>query len=226
VVLMTLVGGVGTVLGPIAGAVIIVVLQNELADKVGSWVTVIMGAIFVATVLAFRRGVVGEIAAASATSNASGEARLTGWPLSSIVDQAFVPISHPSVPGEGNRECVLAGQQKVSCPRSGHACRGQCPRFVAHRAPAEKIVHIRVIAVSVNEQSEEAKAFRQGLRDAGYTEGRDVLIEWWFGGGHYDRVSEPFADLVQHTPDVIVVESTPAALAAKRATPPSLLSWP
>jgi len=63
VVLMTLVGGVGTVLGPIAGAVIIVVLQNELADKVGSWVTVIMGAIFVATVLAFRRGVVGEIVA-------------------------------------------------------------------------------------------------------------------------------------------------------------------
>lgn len=63
VVLMTLVGGVGTALGPIAGAVIIVVLQNELADKVGSWVTVIMGAIFVATVLAFRRGVVGEIAA-------------------------------------------------------------------------------------------------------------------------------------------------------------------
>jgi branched-chain amino acid transport system permease protein len=63
VVLMTLVGGVGTVLGPIAGAIIIVVLQNELADKVGSWVTVIMGAIFVATVLAFRRGVVGEIAA-------------------------------------------------------------------------------------------------------------------------------------------------------------------
>jgi branched-chain amino acid transport system permease protein len=63
VVLMTLVGGVGTVLGPIAGAVIIVVLQNELADKVGSWVTVIMGVIFVVTVLAFRRGIVGEIAA-------------------------------------------------------------------------------------------------------------------------------------------------------------------
>jgi len=84
--------------------------------------------------------------------------------------------------------------------------------------PAEKIAHIRVIAVSVSEQSEEAKAFRQGLRDAGHTEGRDILIEWWFGGGRYDRVSEPFADLVQHTPDVIVVESTPAALAAKRAT--------
>jgi len=83
---------------------------------------------------------------------------------------------------------------------------------------ADKIARIQVIAVSVSEQSEEAKAFRQGLRDAGYTEGRDVIIEWWFGGGHYDRVSEAVADLAQRKPDVIVVESTLAALAAKRAT--------
>jgi branched-chain amino acid transport system permease protein len=59
---MTLLGGVGTLLGPVVGAVIIIVLQNELADKVGSWVTVILGAIFVVNVLAFRKGVVGEIA--------------------------------------------------------------------------------------------------------------------------------------------------------------------
>jgi len=63
VVLMTLVGGVGTVVGPVIGALVIVVLQNELADKVGPWVTVIMGGIFIACVLAFRRGIVGEIAA-------------------------------------------------------------------------------------------------------------------------------------------------------------------
>jgi branched-chain amino acid transport system permease protein len=63
VVLMTLVGGVGTIVGPVVGAAIIVTLQNELADKVGPWVTVIMGAIFVACVLAFRRGIVGELAA-------------------------------------------------------------------------------------------------------------------------------------------------------------------
>ncbi len=63
VVLMTLVGGVGTLLGPIVGAIVIIVLQNELADKVGSWVTVILGAIFVVNVLLFRRGIVGEIAA-------------------------------------------------------------------------------------------------------------------------------------------------------------------
>jgi branched-chain amino acid transport system permease protein len=63
VVLMTLLGGLGTVFGPVVGATVIVALQNELADKVGSWVQVIMGAIFVICVLAFRRGIVGEIAA-------------------------------------------------------------------------------------------------------------------------------------------------------------------
>ncbi|SDO05264.1 amino acid/amide ABC transporter membrane protein 2, HAAT family [Rhodoferax sp. OV413] len=63
VVLMTLLGGLGTILGPVAGAFTIVSLENLLADKVGSWVTVIMGAIFVVCVLLFRRGVVGEIGA-------------------------------------------------------------------------------------------------------------------------------------------------------------------
>ena len=60
VVLMTLLGGLGTVFGPVVGAFVVVGLQNQLADKVGSWVQVIMGAIFVVCVLAFRRGIVGE----------------------------------------------------------------------------------------------------------------------------------------------------------------------
>ena len=63
VILMTLLGGLGTILGPVAGAVTIVGLENVLADKVGSWVAVIMGAIFVVCVLLFRRGLVGEIGA-------------------------------------------------------------------------------------------------------------------------------------------------------------------
>ena len=63
VVLMTILGGMGTVLGPVVGATVIVTLQNELADKVGSLVTVIMGSIFVVCVLLFRRGIVGEISA-------------------------------------------------------------------------------------------------------------------------------------------------------------------
>ena len=61
VVLMTLVGGLGTVYGPVVGAFFIVAMQNYLAG-LGSWVTVIQGAIFVVCVLTFRRGIVGEIA--------------------------------------------------------------------------------------------------------------------------------------------------------------------
>ena len=61
VVLMTLVGGLGTIFGPVVGAFVIVFMQNYLASF-GQWVTVIQGAIFVACVLAFRRGIVGEIA--------------------------------------------------------------------------------------------------------------------------------------------------------------------
>jgi branched-chain amino acid transport system permease protein len=61
VVLMTLVGGLGTVFGPVAGAFVIVSMENYLA-QFGQWVTVIQGVVFVACVLLFRRGVVGELA--------------------------------------------------------------------------------------------------------------------------------------------------------------------
>ncbi len=63
VVLMTILGGIGTVWGPIVGSSIIVALEDQLADKVGSLVTVIMGSIFVVCVLLFRRGIVGEATA-------------------------------------------------------------------------------------------------------------------------------------------------------------------
>lgn len=63
VVLMALVGGVGTTIGPVLGAGVVITLQNELADKVGSLVTVIMGLIFISCVLLFRRGIAGELAA-------------------------------------------------------------------------------------------------------------------------------------------------------------------
>jgi branched-chain amino acid transport system permease protein len=60
VVLMTLLGGMGTILGPTLGAGIIIAMQNYLAD-LGSWVLIIMGVTFVVCVLSFRRGIVGEI---------------------------------------------------------------------------------------------------------------------------------------------------------------------
>jgi branched-chain amino acid transport system permease protein len=61
VILMSLLGGVGTFFGPVFGAGVVIALQDMLADKVGAWVTVIIGAIFVVCVLAFRKGVVGEV---------------------------------------------------------------------------------------------------------------------------------------------------------------------
>jgi branched-chain amino acid transport system permease protein len=61
VVLMTLVGGLGTVFGPVIGAFTIIAMQNYLAEF-GQWVSVIQGSIFVVCVLLFRRGIVGEIA--------------------------------------------------------------------------------------------------------------------------------------------------------------------
>src|SRR5215210_5701127 len=60
VVLMTLVGGMGTVFGPIVGALVIVTMENYLA-QLGSWVLVVQGVIFVACVLLFREGIVGVI---------------------------------------------------------------------------------------------------------------------------------------------------------------------
>jgi branched-chain amino acid transport system permease protein len=62
VVLMTLVGGMGTFYGPVVGAFIVVSMQNYLAQY-GEWVTVIQGVVFVACVLVFRRGIAGELAA-------------------------------------------------------------------------------------------------------------------------------------------------------------------
>ena len=67
VVLMTLLGGMGTFYGPVVGAVIVVAMQNYLA-QFGEWVTVIQGVVFVVCVLAFRRGIVGELAARARVS--------------------------------------------------------------------------------------------------------------------------------------------------------------
>ena len=78
--------------------------------------------------------------------------------------------------------------------------------------------HIGVLLVARSPESEDWRAFRQGLRDAGYVEGRDFVIEWRSANGDYARVPELAADLVQRRVDVIVTESTVAAKAVKKAT--------
>ncbi|HTC05791.1 MAG TPA: branched-chain amino acid ABC transporter permease, partial [Xanthobacteraceae bacterium] len=62
VLLMTLLGGLGTVFGPVVGAFAVIAMQNYLAPF-GQWVLVIQGVIFVVCVLMFRRGIIGELAA-------------------------------------------------------------------------------------------------------------------------------------------------------------------
>jgi branched-chain amino acid transport system permease protein len=62
VVLMVLLGGMGTIFGPVAGAFVIITMESYLAE-LGAWVTIVQGAIFVVCVLAFRRGIVGELEA-------------------------------------------------------------------------------------------------------------------------------------------------------------------
>jgi branched-chain amino acid transport system permease protein len=63
VILMTLLGGSGTLFGPVLGAAVVVTLQEYLFDIVGDWVTAILGAVFALCVLVFRRGIVGELVA-------------------------------------------------------------------------------------------------------------------------------------------------------------------
>jgi len=77
---------------------------------------------------------------------------------------------------------------------------------------------VGVVLVGFSSESKEAQQFRQGIVDAGYVEGRDVVIEWRSANGDYGQIPQLVADLVQNKVDVIVVDGTPAARAALRAT--------
>jgi ABC-type uncharacterized transport system substrate-binding protein len=77
---------------------------------------------------------------------------------------------------------------------------------------------VGVLLVGLSPESKEAKQLRLGLRDAGYSEGRDLVIEWRSASGDYDRVPALVADLVQSKVDVIVQDSTVGTEMTKRAT--------
>src|SRR5215475_8182401 len=78
--------------------------------------------------------------------------------------------------------------------------------------------HIGVLLNAYSPEEQAPQAFRQGLQDAGYSVGGDVVIEWRVAHGDRSRLPELAADLVQRKVDVIVVDSTPGAQAAKNAT--------
>jgi putative ABC transport system substrate-binding protein len=87
----------------------------------------------------------------------------------------------------------------------------------AHTQPASPR-HVGVLLAASLPEERVPQAFRQGLLEAGYTEGRDVVIEWRSANGDEHRLPELAADLVQRKVDVIVVQGLPAAQVAKRAT--------
>src|ERR1700704_4218327 len=60
--------------------------------------------------------------------------------------------------------------------------------------------------------------FRQGLRDRGYTEGQNIIIEYRYADGHPERLRGLAGELVRLNVDIIAAETTPAALAVKQAT--------
>ncbi len=92
---------------------------------------------------------------------------------------------------------------------------------VPHGARAQQPAsprRIGVLLAAFSPERKEAQAFRQGLLDAGYADGRDVVIEWRSANGDFSQIPQLAADLVRSQVDVIVVESTPAARALKRVT--------
>jgi len=93
-----------------------------------------------------------------------------------------------------------------------------CSDLVAHAQQPTLPRHIGVLFVSWSLDSKIAQAFKEGLRDAGYTEKGDVVIEWRTASGDYARLPALAADLVERKVEVIVVAGTVAAQAVKRAT--------
>ena len=105
-----------------------------------------------------------------------------------------------------NLAALAACSATIFQPRNAYAQQPAVPR------------RIGIILGIFSPESKETEAFRQGLLDAGYVEGRDVVIEWRPVGGDYARVPELVADLVHRKVEVIVVTTTIAAQAVKRAT--------
>jgi putative tryptophan/tyrosine transport system substrate-binding protein len=90
--------------------------------------------------------------------------------------------------------------------------------LAARAQQSASVRRIGILLAGLTPESKSARSFLQGLRDAGYSVGRDVVIEWRLARGDYDRVPELVADLVRSKVDVLVMDSTIGTDAAMRVT--------
>ena len=93
---------------------------------------------------------------------------------------------------------------------------GLCSTVDAQQPASPRRIGVLLVGWSCDQK--EVHALHEGLRDAGYVEGHDVVIECRSAGGDFNQIPPLTAGLVQSKVDVIVADSTPTALAAKRAT--------
>jgi putative ABC transport system substrate-binding protein len=89
---------------------------------------------------------------------------------------------------------------------------------VASAQPANKIRHIGVLSIAAG-PTEQIQSLLRGLRELGYVEGKNIIIDYRWAGGRNERLPELAAELVRANVDLIVTGGTPATLAAKQATP-------
>ena len=89
----------------------------------------------------------------------------------------------------------------------------------AHAQQSSKIARVAVLLAAFPVQGPEAQQFRQGLRDLGYTEGRNVVLDWRSAEGDYSRLPALSTEIIEGRPDIIVVEGTVAALGVTRVKP-------
>jgi ABC-type uncharacterized transport system substrate-binding protein len=93
------------------------------------------------------------------------------------------------------------------------------PRFTAEAQQAGKVFRIGILfAATPSANSERIEAFRQGLRERGYVEGKDILIEQRFAEGNFERLPALAADLVHLKVNVIVSATSPGTSSLKEAT--------
>jgi putative ABC transport system substrate-binding protein len=97
---------------------------------------------------------------------------------------------------------------------------------LAAHAQQPKVPTIGALVIGNINPEQFWREFRQGLRDLGYVEGKNIRFEFRSAEGHLDRLSELAAELVRLKVDIIVTWFTPTALAAKQATDESRSSWP